>query len=346
MILANKRQKLSAREINEAKKGLEGESGYHFLSVFLTLPPFKHQGPCPVCGGNDRFIYDARKNNLTWYCRGCEKHGDAVQLLQDATGKGFIEVVRLAIDWLGMPVESRPTPKPMALGSSKKAKALSDTEREIRAADWKQRAIPIKGSPGQRYLESRGISFSGLSGIPDLSFLPAEGQKQAAILALYRHADEAMAVKGYHRIILDAQGQVLIGDGGKKAKFSMKAAGGEIAGAGLWLVWPFKPYVDLVRRKLIIAEGIEDALSLSLFIGNGWAVVAGGGSVWTQIAVPQCIKEVLIHQDNDQAGKASAQALAERLEMERPDMKIQFYVPPEGMKDANEQLQRVGGGYA
>lgn len=41
-------------------------------------------GPCPRCGGKDRFIvFEAQNNGLgTWYCRGCEHGGDGIELIK------------------------------------------------------------------------------------------------------------------------------------------------------------------------------------------------------------------------------------------------------------------------
>jgi phage/plasmid primase-like uncharacterized protein len=49
-------------------------------------------GPCPRCGGVDRFNINTKK--LVWFCRGCDaKGGDAISLIQHARGLGFKEAV-------------------------------------------------------------------------------------------------------------------------------------------------------------------------------------------------------------------------------------------------------------
>src|SRR5882757_3772487 len=40
----------------------------------------EREGPCPVCGGQDRFAINTKKN--IWNCRGCEKGGDPITLVQ------------------------------------------------------------------------------------------------------------------------------------------------------------------------------------------------------------------------------------------------------------------------
>ena len=51
----------------------------------------EYVGPCPKCGGNDRFGVNVRKR--IWNCRGCGKGGDVIGLVQHATGLEFAESV-------------------------------------------------------------------------------------------------------------------------------------------------------------------------------------------------------------------------------------------------------------
>lgn len=51
-------------------------------------------GPCPECGGRDRFLVWVHK--AAWYCRGCEISGDAVEFLRRFEGKSCKEAHELA----------------------------------------------------------------------------------------------------------------------------------------------------------------------------------------------------------------------------------------------------------
>jgi DNA primase len=51
----------------------------------------EYAGPCPVCGGKDRFSVNTKKQ--LWNCRGCSKGGDALSLAQHAGGVTFVEAV-------------------------------------------------------------------------------------------------------------------------------------------------------------------------------------------------------------------------------------------------------------
>jgi hypothetical protein len=44
-------------------------------------------GPCPKCGGDDRFAIDTEKQ--VWNCRGCGKGGDVIELVRHLDGCGF-----------------------------------------------------------------------------------------------------------------------------------------------------------------------------------------------------------------------------------------------------------------
>src|SRR5271169_4124650 len=41
-------------------------------------------GPCPVCGGDDRFSINTEKQ--VWNCRGCGKGGDVIDLARHIDG--------------------------------------------------------------------------------------------------------------------------------------------------------------------------------------------------------------------------------------------------------------------
>ena len=52
-------------------------------------------GPCPFCGGVDRFTVKRTDDGDLWHCRRCGngKYQDAVAFLMRREGKGFREVV-------------------------------------------------------------------------------------------------------------------------------------------------------------------------------------------------------------------------------------------------------------
>ncbi len=99
-------------------------------------------GPCPVCGGTDRFSINTKKQ--IWNCRRCAKGGDVIELVRHLDSCGFREAVRT----LG--VEERPDMPP-----PKPAQRPADHDVKARMAKagaiWRE-AIPIGGTLAERYL--------------------------------------------------------------------------------------------------------------------------------------------------------------------------------------------------
>src|ERR1700733_3208016 len=64
-------------------------------------------GPCPQCGGKDRFSINVRKQ--VFLCRGCAARGNVIALVRFLDGCGFLE----ALEYLTgerAPEPSRPAP--------------------------------------------------------------------------------------------------------------------------------------------------------------------------------------------------------------------------------------------
>lgn len=59
------------------------------------LPNGRHHGPCPVCGGKDRFRFDDKDGRGTWFCGQCDpKSGGGLLLLSRYLGKSTIETAK------------------------------------------------------------------------------------------------------------------------------------------------------------------------------------------------------------------------------------------------------------
>ena len=58
----------------------------------------EHHGPCPGCGGDDRFHVWPEQNGGqgSYWCRQCGKAGDLIQYLRDFEGMTFKEAARAA----------------------------------------------------------------------------------------------------------------------------------------------------------------------------------------------------------------------------------------------------------
>jgi DNA primase len=63
----------------------------------------EYVGPCPWCGGEDRFRVWPDTDPPRYWCRVCERRGDAIQYLRDREGLTF----RQACERLGKPLPER-----------------------------------------------------------------------------------------------------------------------------------------------------------------------------------------------------------------------------------------------
>jgi putative DNA primase/helicase len=109
----------------------------------------KH-GPCPMCGGKDRFRFDDKDGRGTYFCSGCGA-GDGVQLAMGITGLSFRDVAR-EIERVAGTVQ--PTPAKSDRSDEDKLNALRRAFRESR---------PIaRGDDAHAYLAGRGLRLHDL----------------------------------------------------------------------------------------------------------------------------------------------------------------------------------------
>lgn len=73
-----------------------------------TIATGEHAGPCPHCGGRDRFSVNTDKN--VWNCRGCGEGGDAIALWRHCTGDSLADTVKALTGWNGDDDVSRSSP--------------------------------------------------------------------------------------------------------------------------------------------------------------------------------------------------------------------------------------------
>jgi hypothetical protein len=107
-------------------------------------------GPCPLCGGHDRFSINTKKQ--VWNCRGCCVGGDIIALIQHLDGCDFQAAVRTLAD------EQPPTPTTIPISQTVSAASrkteVDHCEREQhRKAAWLwSRRRPVTGTIAETYL--------------------------------------------------------------------------------------------------------------------------------------------------------------------------------------------------
>lgn len=132
-------------------------------------------GPCPICGGrvtSQRF--EILDNGESWVCAVCPDGGDVIRLVEKVEGCDFLA----AIERLG----GRTTVDPEAakklfeererkrLAREKQAAGYREAERKRLFRTW-QSALPIAGTPVERYLAGRGLKVPARC--PGLRYLPS-----------------------------------------------------------------------------------------------------------------------------------------------------------------------------
>jgi len=73
-------------------------------SLLIDVPsnPRQH-GPCPTCGGTDRFRFDDQDGNGTWFCNQCRPQaGDGFALVMKVQRVAFPEALRIVAGVLGL----------------------------------------------------------------------------------------------------------------------------------------------------------------------------------------------------------------------------------------------------
>lgn len=298
----------------------------------LTLKRQGHElvGPCPVCGGRDRFAIHVGKQ--AFHCRGCGgKGGGAISFVQWLDGTDFLTAVGTLVGVThhspprggGSTVD--PTKKSAADATEKRkhAAAANDERERIRkaAAIWRNRK-PIIGTIVERYLRDVRRIVGPLP--PTLGFLLPWRDVPSCMVAAFGLCEEPepgvimppRTVEAVHLTYLRPDGS------GKADMERPKQFRGVVKGAPIVIA----PPNDLLG--LAITEGIEDALSVHQATGLGaWA--AGSTTIMPALAdmVPDYIEAVTIyaHRDQNTAGQRGALALARKLAERKIEVAIEGF---------------------
>jgi hypothetical protein len=255
-------------------------------------------GPCPRCGGTDRFSINARKQIFN--CRGCGAKGDTIALVQFLDDDvDFPEAIaRLTGERPGPSRSGRRHPKP---GERKAAPEADEAQRLMRVGAIWAETEPLAGTDGEGYLVGRGIV---LDDVPDHGGLrwhlacPWETGTAPCVVARYTDAITAEP-RGIWRRPID----------GQKPRSLGPTAGCVIR------LWPD----DMVELGLVIGEGVETTLAAATrithkgtYLRPAWA----GGSSSNMAAFPLLAGVVsltlLVDHDENGAGERAAEQCAIR----------------------------------
>lgn len=246
-------------------------------------------GPCPACGGDDRFSINLKKG--VWRCRVCDpKGGDALALVQLVCGTDFMGAIAFLEGERGVEIDPAEIERRRIAKERAAAKAEAEAERYRAYAVDQARTIwraaqPFAGSPAAAYLAGRGIDLRALPySFACLRYLPAhpyvkkiakhrrELHRGPALIAAIQGRDGRFSAIHQTWIDPDQPGQkAAITDPETGAAHPAKLVLGSKKGGAVRLTG------TACTARLVMGEGIETTAS---------ALVAGavlGASYWAGV---------------------------------------------------------------
>lgn len=275
----------------------------------------KH-GPCPMCGGKDRFRFDDREGRGSYFCNGCGA-GDGIQLAMGVTGLSFRDLAR-EVERIAGSVQ--PTQVKPERSEEAKIAALRRAYRESRPIE--------RGDEAYRYLVGRGLALDDLPGAlrvhPGMPYYDGGALVGtfAAMLALVTSTN-GKAVSIHRTYVQNARKASVPAP--KKLMQGLALPGASVRLAP-------------VSRTLGIAEGIETALAAAeLFKVPVWSCISASGI--ESFEPPEGVRKVTVFADHDAnfAGQGAAYRAAHRLALK--GYEVEVVIPP-SVGDWLDELNR------
>jgi putative DNA primase/helicase len=286
------------------------------LGIAETFLTGKH-GPCPLCGGKDRWRWDNLEGRGTWICSKCGA-GDGIALVMERNGWEFSEAAKQIEAVIGSVTADPP-----------KRERSDRDKRDAMNKLWRVSKTVETGDPVGRYLFRR----VGLTRFPsclrtayDLRYQSDYPSFHPAMIAIVTGPDGALST--LHRTYLTNDGRKAPVTEPRRLMPGIVAKGAAIR-------------LGPAGEVLGIAEGIETALSVTALFGVPcWAAVSAAMlGAWQP---PPEAKRIIAFGDNDPnyAGQSAAYALARRLRSDERVIEVQ--IPAEVGVDWNNvhQLRR------
>jgi putative DNA primase/helicase len=274
-------------------------------------------GPCPACGGKDRFRFDDDLNGK-FFCSQCGA-GDGFVLLQRVHAWDFKKAASEVDRIVGnIPITTEKKPERSDEDKSKACRKLLEGAGNV-----------VDGTAAYRYLLNRcghpGEVLRDLRAHPGIRHTQSGGV-HPAMLGIMRYADGSGA--SVHRTYLTQEGQKALVDPVRKMMPGLPLNGSAVR-------------LGSSAECMGIAEGIETAITASkLFDLPVWAATCAGlMKTWEP---PAGVRSVVIFADNDEnfVGYDAAMDLGKRLR--RLGLEWEIKMPEKIGSDWNDaQTERV-----
>lgn len=262
----------------------------------IDTPSRGKHGPCPACGGKDRFRLDDQTGRGTWICNQCG-NGDGLDLLVRVTGKSTKEAAELLAPLVGLSAGGLDPAERERIQRQQQAKTEQERQRaEQQRQKAARRAADIMADTGQgesTYLERKGFG-SHLSAV-NRTLIREGGENFHAGSLVVALTDEGGELVNVQLIRDDGTKRYL--HGGQKAGAFHRIEGGEL---------------------VAICEGYATGLSVHLATGATLYCAMDAGNLHAVAAIarrqnPEA--RILLCGDNDEGtqgnpGKTKAEQAA------------------------------------
>lgn len=218
---------MSPRLVSDVAAAACGHWPELLAGIGIDVPHRGKHGPCPACGGKDRFRLDDKEGRGTWICNQCG-NGDGLDLLVRVTGKSTKEAAELLAPLVGLSAGGLDPAERERIQRQQQAKADQDRKRsEQQRQKAARRAADIMADTGQGespYLERKGFG-SHLSAV-NRTLIREGGENFHAGSLVVALTDEGGALVNVQLIRADGTKRYL--HGGQKAGAFHRIDGGEL----------------------------------------------------------------------------------------------------------------------
>jgi putative DNA primase/helicase len=273
----------------------------------------RKNGPCPMCGGTDRWRFTDLNGKGTWYCNNC-KGGAGVDLAIKFTGMPFKEVAQRIEHIIG---DAPAEPIRAERSETSKRAALNElwqSGRPIRADDPVDRWLQARGVGMQKYPKCLRAGMRIRHSGPPVTWHPA-------MVAMVTDSSGKPAT--VHKTYLTTDGTKA-----PVEKVRMFAPGSLPASWAVRLAAP--------EPVLGVAEGLETAFAAMRMFGiPTWSALNADGV--EKFEPPVETQRLIIFGDNDENGRGqrAAYTLAARLS---GHVEVEIRIPDKSDTDWNDVL--------
>lgn len=273
----------------------------------LSLPAPRKHGPCPVCGGRDRFRFDDKEGRGTWLCNQCGA-GDGLSLYQMATHQSMGEAIHSLASFLGLGHQmtiadhariERQRQKAAALAAEQQQREASQREAAALLANQMADESLIIDAADHPYLNHKGYTGFGVFILSREYLHHVNGKRYT-----YRAGCLLHAIRDVKGEIIGAE---LVRDDGNKTAL----AGGSKAGVTI-----IEPPVDMQLEEveaLFVCEGVATGYAIRELLGfkaMGFAALSKNNMVRAAKMARAMIPELPIIICGDHGAEAEAEQAA------------------------------------